>query len=84
MAPISQNTNPYYSPTSWMPHITLAYGDVTDGNLDCLIKELTFRPICWDNKIDNLTMIDESKEDNIKISHQYQLGEKDSGRSDRR
>lgn len=59
LAPISTNISLFYSPPSWMPHITLAYGDVDSVKLDCLIEKLAFRPIYWEIEIDNLTLIQE-------------------------
>ncbi len=57
LAPISTDTSPFYSPPFWMPHITLAYGDVDAEKLHCLLDKLAFRPVYLEIEINNLTLI---------------------------
>lgn len=47
----------YYAPSFWMPHISLAYQDVTPERLICLMARLAGRTFDWQIEIDNLTMI---------------------------
>lgn len=54
---IAQGVSPYYAPDLWVPHITLAYGDITHFNLTCAIETLVFRKFDWIINIDNLTFI---------------------------
>lgn len=48
---------PYYAPGYWMPHITLAYGDVTPERLPCALMELCYD--CLDRVIhvDTLALV---------------------------
>jgi len=49
--------NLYYAPPVWVPHITLAIGDVTRGNLACAIEQLAFRPWYWEFPVDRIGLI---------------------------
>lgn len=54
---IAGNPSPYYHPDHWMPHITLAYEDVTSQNIGAVMQMLAFERYDWEMWIDNLTMI---------------------------
>lgn len=47
----------YYAPVQWVPHITLAYNDVTPANLDCAMQILAFQSFEWEIQVDNLVFI---------------------------
>jgi 2'-5' RNA ligase len=47
----------YYSPHRWMPHITLASGDVDVAKLNCAVRRLAFRSLDLDISVDNLAMV---------------------------
>lgn len=47
----------FYAPDSWMPHITLAYHDITRQNLPCAFSILAFRPFNFDIKVNNIALI---------------------------
>ena len=55
--PASQELSPYYAPDSWMPHISLAYEDVTPANVGAVIESLAFRSFNWEMTIDNISLI---------------------------
>lgn len=57
--------NKYYAPDRWMPHITLAYRDVTRENLMCALESLAFRSLDTEVSINNLSMIYSEKENGI-------------------
>jgi len=48
---------PVYSPDSWIPHVTLAYKDVTPEKLACGVMELAFRPMTLDILINHFAVI---------------------------
>lgn len=77
LAPISTNPNQYYGPSIWMPHITLAYGDLDVEKLPCLLEKLAFQPIHWEINIDNLAMIDNSEGVIGQTLYKFKLGVKD-------
>lgn len=47
----------YYSPTHWIPHISLAYQDIDAQNIGPIMQNLTFRTFNWELCIDNLALI---------------------------
>ncbi|MFZ6031331.1 MAG: 2'-5' RNA ligase family protein [Chloroflexota bacterium] len=49
--------SPYYAPESWVPHITLAAGDVNAENLGCALDLLAFVPFTWEIPVDNLALL---------------------------
>jgi 2'-5' RNA ligase len=57
ITPISAFPSLLYSPSFWMPHISLAYKDIALEGLHCLMDKLTFRTFNWEIQIDNLSLI---------------------------
>jgi 2'-5' RNA ligase len=55
--------NAYYAPDAWIPHITLAYGDVNPTTIDCAMQELAFQPFEWGIQVDNLALVGQLGED---------------------
>jgi 2'-5' RNA ligase len=55
--PAAQGLSPYYAPQAWMPHISLAYEDVTPANLGPLMRSLAFQTFAWEMTIDNIALI---------------------------
>jgi 2'-5' RNA ligase len=47
----------YYRPPLWVPHITLAYGDVTHTSLPHIIRVLSKQNFAWDIPIHSLSLI---------------------------
>jgi 2'-5' RNA ligase len=50
----------YYAPGQWVPHITLAYNDVNQDNLNCALQTLAFQSFDWEIQIDNLIFVAQS------------------------
>ena len=50
---------PYYSPESWVPHVTLAQGPRAAENLPEIMKLLEKRDLAWDLQVDNLAVIED-------------------------
>jgi 2'-5' RNA ligase len=72
---IAVQPSPYYAPAIWTPHITLAYGDVTRANLDCVMQILAFEPFDWEIRIDTLVYIAQSGEQTYDNCCCYRFGE---------
>ena len=47
-----------YGPRHWIPHITLAQGDITPTHLPALMQTLSARTFSWRIRITNLTVIE--------------------------
>lgn len=54
MRPALKNTWAYYEPPNWMPHITLAEGDLTPDTLACAMRALMGRNLYWQFRADTL------------------------------
>jgi 2'-5' RNA ligase len=57
MADVAKSTNINYSPDRWVPHLTIAYGDVTVDKIGCAAKTLVFRDLHMEICVDNLAII---------------------------
>jgi 2'-5' RNA ligase len=57
MTGIALHPSPYYSPSLWIPHITLAFNDINHDNLDCAMRILAYQSFEWEIQIDNLVTI---------------------------
>ena len=51
--------SPYYNPENWVPHISLAYSDVTQKNIGLVMESLSFRTFNWTFEVNNLVYIEE-------------------------
>jgi 2'-5' RNA ligase len=47
----------YYHPEQWVPHITLAQGDVTPESLAAAVKRLAQRRFVWRIRVDTIAWI---------------------------
>jgi 2'-5' RNA ligase len=54
---LSQAPNKYYSPTQWLPHITLAINDVTREKLACALESVAFEPVEMTVTVENLVVV---------------------------
>jgi len=57
LASVSIGVCQYYAPSLWMPHISLAYSDVTPETLKCIMGRLAFQTYNWAIEVDNITLI---------------------------
>jgi 2'-5' RNA ligase len=58
LQPIGVGITPIYGPEHWIPHITLAQGDLTPAHLSALMRALSPRTFSWRITIANLTVIE--------------------------
>ena len=63
-----------YHPNSWMPHISLAYTDVSPENLDCVMQKLAFKSFNWELSVDNFSFISEPDGDIGILQYQFPFG----------
>ena len=49
--------SPYYNPENWLPHISLAYSDVTQENIGQVMESLAFRTFNWTFEVNNFVYI---------------------------
>jgi hypothetical protein len=67
-------SNLHYHPEAWVPHITLAQGDVTNESLPAVMTYLSAMTFDWDIHIDNIALVfANGLEQGIK--QEFELGE---------
>ena len=57
--PHASGISDYYSSDRWVPHISLAYSDVTTQNIGCVMKALARQDFDWEIEINNISLIHE-------------------------
>jgi len=57
LAVAGAGTVEYYHPERWMPHITLADGEVLKDHLPDIVRMLNARAFDWEIKVNNLSLI---------------------------
>jgi len=65
--------SPYYAPPAWMPHISLAYKDISPDNIGPLMQTLAFQSFVWEMTIDNIALIYEPEGQVGALKFQIQL-----------
>ena len=60
LEPAAAGSQAYYAPDSWMPHITLGFGDLTPDSLAEAIRLLGGRNFNWKFPVDNLAHINDA------------------------
>ena len=53
----SQQSIVYYEPKQWLPHITLAHGDIGPDTLSSMLSWLNQQTLDWEITIDNVSLI---------------------------
>lgn len=69
--PIGKTLSPHYAPKHWMPHITLAYQDVTPKKLNYAIQKLAFQSFTWEFEVNNISFIRKSDDEDNEIYYQF-------------
>ena len=67
------NPQDYYLPENWMPHITIAYGDLAPANLACAIQDLAFETLSFEIIINNISVIFNTPADGVGIKASFKL-----------
>lgn len=53
-------TNPYYHPAQWVPHITLGHSGLQNGDLVTLVKAVHEQSFSWPIRITSLSFTDDT------------------------
>ncbi len=64
----------YYSPERWMPHITIAHGDLTPENLSCAVQDLAFQRVEFEIFVNNVSIIYHNEE-GVGVKYKFDLAE---------
>jgi 2'-5' RNA ligase len=54
---LASGTLDYYHPQRWLPHVTLAQGDLDDISLMRIVERWSTRPFEWEITVNNLALI---------------------------
>jgi 2'-5' RNA ligase len=69
---IGENAEFYYEPPHWMPHISLAFGDVTTDNLPDVIAYVNELDLYWELEVNNLAVIyDDGEKQTVKLHFEF-------------
>lgn len=71
--PVAKGSVPYYHPNGWIPHISLAYFDITENNVGSVMKLLSFRNFHWEIEIDNIALIYEPTGSIGQLKHKFKF-----------
>lgn len=73
MQSIGKGIDEHYDPENWIPHISLAYADITRHSLSCLVERMGFHLYTWEIRIDNLALIYEPAGETGIIRYRFNL-----------
>ncbi len=66
----SEVLSPYYDPEHWVPHITLAFMDVTPQNVGPILQWLSFQTYNWEWQVDHLAFLHQEPGGVAKLQYQ--------------
>lgn len=65
----------YYQPEEWVPHITLAQGDIDQDKLADIVRVLSRRNFHWEFTVSNLALIyDTGREQGVRCRFNFNCG----------
>jgi 2'-5' RNA ligase len=64
----------YYAPANWVPHITLALGDLDHQNLPDAIRLLADRDLAWEIMVENIAVVCDAGNDEHEVRVRFELG----------
>ena len=53
----AEKLDQHYHPVSWVPHVSLAFGDTTPAKAAAAVEQLAERDLAWDLELDNLAIV---------------------------
>ena len=53
----AEKLDQHYHPASWVPHVSLAFGDTTPAKAAAAVELLAERDLAWDVELDNLAIV---------------------------
>ncbi len=71
----------HYDPENWMPHITLAQGDISNHNLPQIMRFLSGRDLTWEIAVNNIAFIAYTGE-NYRLKFRFGFGTRENDHQD--
>jgi 2'-5' RNA ligase len=73
ITPSAVEATPVFSPERWIPHITLAQGDLTSAELAAIIERFSSRRFQWQIPLTNLAVISNSDSEGSPYSLRFRV-----------
>jgi 2'-5' RNA ligase len=70
---LGRDISSYYDPSSWIPHISLAYEDVDESNISAVVNKLVFETYNWEITVDNISLIYEPEGEMGKLKYNFRF-----------
>ena len=71
---ISDDPSRFYSPDYWIPHISLAHGDLLPDKLNCSMHRLAARSLNWEFTVDNIAFLYQPEGEVCTLQQHFVLG----------
>jgi hypothetical protein len=75
LGPCCKEKNKYYSPSFWLPHITLALKDLNKENLTCAVNLIAFEQIELSVLMTSIAIAEHQIGQNAQILERYNVGD---------
>jgi 2'-5' RNA ligase len=72
--PLADLPSEYYAPAAWMPHITLAFGNLEPDVIGCAVQNLAYRLVTIDFKVDQLILVHQDSHENWNVRETFSFG----------
>jgi 2'-5' RNA ligase len=73
LEPLLAGRSPLYAPGNWMPHISMAYGDVSVDNIGAAVADLSAIPR-WEMIVDHFAFIEEPDGATGRLAFEVKVG----------
>jgi 2'-5' RNA ligase len=70
----AEKLDQHYHPASWVPHVSLAFGDTTPAKAAAAVELLAGRDLAWDLELDNLAIVKGAGLEPQELVGRYPLG----------
>lgn len=70
----AERLDQHYHPASWVPHVSLAFGDTSPAKVAAAVELLSERDLAWDLELDNLAIIKGAGNKPQELVGRYPLG----------
>lgn len=69
----AERLDQHYHPASWLPHVSLAFGDTTPAKVAAAVELLAERDLAWDLELDNLAIVKGAGNEPQELAGRYPL-----------
>lgn len=70
----AEKLDQHYHPASWVPHVSLAFGDTTPAKVAAAVELLSGRELAWDLELGNLAIVKGAGNKPQELVGRYPLG----------